>query len=161
MNASRRPRAHPNPTVVGVGNRFRRDDGAGLKLANRLRPAIRAEATVLELEGEPASLIEAWSGAAVVVVVDGVSSGAEPGTIHRFEPPDDPLPAELFRSSTHALGLAEAVELARELGRLPKRLVVYGIEGESFEAGEGLTPAVDEAVAKLAQRLERELGPEE
>ena len=31
------------------------------------------------------------------------------------------------------------MELARELDRLPARLVVYGIEGEDFEAGEGLT----------------------
>ena len=42
--------------------------------------------------------------------------------------------------------LPEAVELARELDRLPRRLVVYGIEGESFEAGEGLSPAVETTV---------------
>ena len=52
-------------------------------------------------------------------MIDGVSSGAAPGTLHRFEVADEPLPAELFSSSTHALGVAEAVELARELDRLP------------------------------------------
>lgn len=144
--------------LIGVGNRFRRDDGAGLEVARRLRLADPAGVTILEREGEPASLLEAWSHADEALVVDGVSSGAEPGTVHRFEVSGDPLPAELFRPSTHALGVAEAVELARELDRLPDRLVVYGIEGENFEVGEGLTPVVEAAVAKLVTELHRELG---
>ncbi|MGA8805322.1 MAG: hypothetical protein WB866_11580, partial [Solirubrobacterales bacterium] len=65
--------------------------------------------------------------------------------------------AELFRSSTHALGVADAVELARELDRLPARLAVYGIEGENFEAGEGLTPAVEATVDVLVGELCHEL----
>ena len=44
------------------------------------------------------------------------------------------------------------MELARELGRLP-RLVVYGIEGESFEAGEGLSDPVEKTVEKLVLDL--------
>ena len=58
------------------------------------------------------------------------------GTIHRLDASERELPAELFRASTHHVGLAEAVELARALGRLPARTVIYGIEGESFEIGE-------------------------
>ena len=51
----------------------------------------------------------------------------------------EPAPREEARpvdirvgSSTHALGLAEAMELARALGRLPP-VIVYGIEGKTFE----------------------------
>jgi hydrogenase maturation protease len=102
-------------------------------------------------------LLETWSGADEALVIDGVSSGAEPGTVHRFEVDGEPLSAALFHPTTHERGVAEAVELARELNRLPGRLVVYGIEGESFEAGEGLTPVVDSAVARLVLELYREL----
>lgn len=143
--------------LIGIGNRFRRDDGAGLEVARRLRLAHPPGVTILEQEGEPASLIEAWSDANQGLVADSVSSGADPGTVHRFDATEGPLPAEVFKSSTHALGLAEAVELARELGRLPGHLLVYGIEGQSFEAGEGLTPVVEEAVARLVMELYREL----
>ena len=48
------------------------------------------------------------------------------------------------------------MELARELGRLP-RLVVYGIEGETFEAGEGLSDPVEKTVEKLVLDLYNEL----
>jgi hydrogenase maturation protease len=78
--------------------------------------------------------------------------------VHRFDATDRPLPVELGSASTHALGLAAAIELARELGRLPRRLVVYGIEGERFELGEGLTPAVGDAVERLVAELRRDLA---
>lgn len=144
--------------LIGVGNRMRRDDAAGLEVARRLRRASPPGVNVLEREGEPASLLEAWAGAEEALLIDAVSSGGEPGTLHRFEVGDEPLPAELFRPSTHAMGVAEAVELGRELGRLPGRLAVYGIEGMSFEVGEGLTESVQLAVDRLVGELYVELG---
>ena len=71
-------------------------------------------------EGEPVGLIEDWAGADAVIVVDAVSSGAPPGTIHRLDPLSAPIPAALSQGSTHAFGLAETIELARALGRLPR-----------------------------------------
>lgn len=144
--------------LIGIGNRFRSDDAAGLEVARRLRLAHPPGVRFFEEEGEPATLIETWSDAEQALVVDAVNSGSPPGTLHRFEPTEVPLPAEFFRPSTHAMGLAEAVELGRELNRLPERMVVYGIEGESFDAGEGLTPVVQRAVAALVMDLYHELS---
>ena len=145
-------------SLIGVGNRFRRDDAAGLEVVRRLRLAHPPGVILIEQEGEPASLIEAWSAADEALVVDGISSGSEPGRVHRFDVTDAPLPAEIFNPSTHSMGLPEAVELARELDRLPGRLVVYGIEGESFAAGEGLSDPVQKTVEKLVMDLYRELS---
>lgn len=144
-------------SLIGIGNRFRRDDAAGLEVVRRLRLAHPPGVVLIEQEGEPASLIEAWSTAEEALVVDGISSGSAPGKLHRFDVTDAPLPAEIFNPSTHAMGLPEAVELARELDRLPGRLVVYGIEGGSFEAGEGLTGPVQNTVEKLVLELYNEL----
>jgi hydrogenase maturation protease len=143
--------------IVGVGNPWRSDDGAGLAVARALRGTIPG-VDVLEREGEPAALIDAWDGADAAWVVDAVASGAAPGTIHRFDATDGALPAALFGASTHHLGLADAVELARALGRLPGRLVVVGIEGASFDAGATLTPAVATAVAEAAALVRREVA---
>jgi hydrogenase maturation protease len=133
-----------------VGNEWRSDDGAGLEVARRLRAA---GARAVEREGEPIDLIDMWADEPQTTVIDAVSSGAEPGTIHRVDAGQTRLPAELFRGSTHALGVAEAVELARALGRLPPRLTVIGIEGAAFTAGKGLTSAVEDAVARVVREL--------
>jgi hydrogenase maturation protease len=141
--------------VIGVGNRWRRDDAAGLAVAQLL--AGRLPVQVLEREGEPAGLIDAWNGTDAVWLVDAVASGSPPGTVQRIDVAEQELPPDLFRASTHHLGLAEAVELARALGRLPERIVFYGIEGRSFEAGEGLTPAVEDAVGEVAEAIRKEV----
>jgi len=148
-----RGRAPLRVVVIGVGNAYRRDDGAGLALAGRLVRSPGVE--VVRCEDEPTRLLEAWAGADLALVVDAVSSGAEPGTVHRLDASCRPLPAAVFRGSTHALGLGEAIELARALGRLPGRLLVYGVEGADFGTGEGLSPAVTAALGPLADELLR------
>lgn len=108
---------------------------------------------VAESDGDGAALIEIWEGARTVIVCDAVFSGAAPGTLHRFDARTGPLPATLVRHSTHAFGVAEAVTLARALGRLPPRLIVYGIEGMKMEAGVGLSSDVEDTAKALVERL--------
>ena len=83
------------------------------------------------------SLLSLWEDYETAIVVDATQSGAEPGTVRRLPVHDEPLPEELRRTSTHLLGVAEAVELARALGKLPARTIVYGIEGGSWDTGAG------------------------
>jgi hydrogenase maturation protease len=113
---------------------------------------------LLEREGEPTALIDAWEGADSLWLVDAISSGAEAGSVHRLDASDRELPAGLFSTSTHHVGLAEAVELARALGRLPRQVVVYGVEGGSFAVGEELTPAVAHAVDQVANAVREEVS---
>ena len=91
-------------------------------------------------------------------MIDAVSSGAEAGTIQRLDASVEPLPASLASApSTHAVGLGQAIELGRALGRLPGRLIVYGIEGNTFTAGEELSPRVAEALKSLVEQVHREV----
>jgi hydrogenase maturation protease len=144
--------------IIGIGNAFRGDDGVGLIVAQRLRALALPDVTVLEQSGEGTALVEAWKAAEQVIVVDALSSGSEPGTIHRFEAGQKPLPAHFSAGSTHAFGLAEAVELARQLDRLPPGLVIYGIEARDFAPGTGLSPEVETAAAALIEQIALELS---
>jgi hydrogenase maturation protease len=139
--------------VIGVGNAWRGDDGAGLAVARRLRELSPAGVEVHEIEGDATALMDVWFGADRVVVVDAAQSGAAPGTVRRFDVRAAALPARLLRSSTHAFGVPDAIELARALGRLPATVDVYAIEGASFAAGDGLTPSVERAAEALALAL--------
>jgi hydrogenase maturation protease len=144
--------------VVCVGNRLRGDDAAGLEVARHLHGTLPEEVAITEREGEPTALIDTWEGVDALWVVDAVSSGSEPGTVHRLDAGERPLPPDPFRASTHHMSLAETVELARALGRLPARTVVYGIEGGSFGIGEELTPAVASAAAAVADAVREEVA---
>ena len=143
--------------VIGIGNAYRHDDAAGLMVARRLKEQNLDSCVVYEQSGEGTALMDLWKGAEHVVVIDAVQSGAAPGTIHRFDADLNPLPASVFRDSTHSFGLMEAVELSRALKQLPSDVVIYGIEGQNFEAGTGLSPAVQAAVKDLAESLQQQM----
>jgi hydrogenase maturation protease len=143
--------------VIGVGNALRGDDAVGLVVLERLREA-RPTVPMREESGEGAALMEAWAASQHVIIIDATASGAAPGTIHRLDAQEQPIPAEFFHYSTHDFGVAEAVEMARVLGRLPARLIIYGIEGSSFDFGAELTPAVAQAVPEVVQRVHQELA---
>ena len=131
--------------VIGLGNEFRHDDAVGLIAVRRLRKnGLAAE----EHEGDLATLMDRWTAAEDVILIDAVSSGAEPGTIHFLDISLAPL-CEHVTSSTHALGLADAVELSRALGTLPPHVYVFGIEVRNVRAGVGLSFEVERALPVL------------
>jgi len=146
----------PRALIIGIGNEFSHDDAAGLFVARMVKKARVDGLEVREESGEGASLLEAWKDHEVVFVVDAIRSCGPVGRVHRFDAGAARLPAEPFRRSTHAFSVPEAVALARALGTLPKRLIVYGIEGRNFEAGQGLSPAVTKATEEVVSRLIQE-----
>jgi hydrogenase maturation protease len=141
----------PSILIVGVGNAYRRDDGVGPAIASRLRSALAADIRVVAKDGNFVSLLDDWQGTDTVIIADATSSGSAPGTISRHEAHKGPLPAECSQASTHSFGIAETIELARAVGRLPLHLIVYGIEGRDFSLGEGLSPDVAAAVDEVAR----------
>ncbi len=138
------------PLVIGIGNPARGDDAAGLRVVE----ALGLSDTVLEHDGEPASLIALWEDHDEVVLIDAVTSGADRGTVIEIDAAFSMLPAGMCHS-THALGPAEAVELARALGKLPSRITILGIEGANYSFGAGLSSEVERAVDQVVRRVRR------
>jgi hydrogenase maturation protease len=139
--------------VIGVGNEFRRDDGAGPAVIARLRGLAPPGVRLVVTDGEPARLVEAWTGAALAVVVDAVRAEPPcPGKIHRFVL-DQPRAGTGRGTSSHGLGLDDAIALAAALDRMPGRLIVHAIEAADLTQGPGLSPPVAAAVALVARAV--------
>lgn len=137
------------PLIVGCGTADRGDDAAGLVVARRLRE-IGFEA--LEHSGDGLALMELWHGRELVILIDAVVTGAVPGSLGVWDAADARFVAEGFRG-THAVGIADAVKLARVLGRMPARLYIYGIEARRFEPGAGLSAEVEAAVEPVTRSI--------
>lgn len=146
-------KSHSKILVIGVGNPFRGDDAAGLHVARRVKQMDAGGAAVIEHSGEGAALMEAWAGADTVVLIDAIQTGAVPGTVRRFEPLSNPLPAEILRHSTHTFSIPQAIELGRALNQLPTCLVLFGIEGRNFQAADELSPEILAILDEVARRV--------
>ncbi len=141
----------PERLVIGIGNPDRGDDAAGVLVARRVHGGRAIEWSDCSV------LIELWNSADHVIVVDAMRSGLPPGTIRRFDALSEHLPAHTF-PTTHAFGVAETVELARAMGKLPQQLTIYGIEASAVDVGSHLSDEVAEAVERVVSEIDSELG---
>lgn len=146
--------------VIGVGNELRGDDGVGPAVSRLIAREAEPGVSVLAAPADGLALLDSWRGVDVAIIVDAVSSGAAPGTIHCVHGIDDARLISSVRWSSHSFGIPEAIGLARALGSLPKVLTIYGIEGSTFEAGAGLSQPVRDAAQKLKDLILSGLGGE-
>ena len=144
--------------VIGVGNDFRGDDGAGLAVVRSLRGLSLGGAEFVELNNELSGLLESLQACDAAIIVDAVKSGAQPGTIHRFDAGEKPLPGNRSQRSTHAISLSSLLELARAQGTFPRHVLVFGIEGRDFAHTNALTPEVKKAVDRVVSIVQAELS---
>lgn len=143
--------------LIGIGNEYRCDDSVGLHVIRVLKTRNLPDVVCVESTGDGAELIEMFSSAGMVILIDAVSSGGHPGTIYTFDAHKHPLPTQLSFQSTHVFNVGDVIELARVLEQLPPILIVYAIEGENFSTGIGLTSKVEKAAHEVVQLVSGEV----
>ena len=144
---------------VGVGNEFRSDDSLGYYLIKQLEKILWGQGFEFALaSGEGSALMDLWSEREHVVVFDALMSQGSPGRLVELNANEDYFPSDLFKYSSHAFSLAEAVELSRVLGRLPKMLQVFAIEGQNFGYGQIISEPVLRSCEELLDSLEAVFG---
>jgi hydrogenase maturation protease len=137
--------------VVGIGNRFMTDDSVGLIVAAELRRrGLPSGVKVIKCGTDEFSLLDELENAGSVVIVDAVLSGKPPGTISVFSPDETELAWNSCGTSLHMFSLAETIALARALG-VSAGITVVGIEPESVEPGEKLTPSIAASLQKIVE----------
>ena len=161
-------------TVIGLGNSEMGDDGVGVALVEMLRAeqeAGRWACSAGRVAGrEPVRLVTAdrdpaLAGACIAegdpaLLVDAVDMRREPGSWRVFRPDDADFPASERSASTHSLGAAEMVELARHLG-LAGGLRLLGIQFADLSPGRGLSAALSRRLPELLDTIKQEVGHEE
>jgi len=139
--------------VLGVGNEFFGDDGAGIAAVRRAQARYNGKGvTFAEASGGGLELLDRMVGHPAVLIVDAAVTGmAPPGTVLLLSP--ESLPAGV--SDAHGAGLGTALAIGRRMGlALPERLDVLAIEALSMdEPGAGLSPplanSLEDAVAAI------------
>lgn len=143
--------------LIGTGNLWRGDDGAGIILAEKIRKERLPGMEVILHQGDGASLIPLWEGVDRVILVDAVYSRGTSGRLFRFDLNKEPLPENLFPVSTHALGIPEALCIVKKLHQpFPSCFILFGVTGERFDWG--AKPSFD--IASLAEAFLRRIKDE-
>lgn len=139
--------------VVCLGNEHRGDDGFGPRVAHCLHAGPPVGARVVAHRGDALALIDLWDGCERVILVDAIAASLTPGTVLRFDVSRERAPFELGAPSSHALGAGGAIELARALGRLPRRVEVVAVVAGCYGMGDAPGAEVAAQVEPVARTV--------
>jgi hydrogenase maturation protease len=139
--------------IVGIGNRFRGDDGAGPFLIDCLRGKVGE--ILLDVGEEPLNYLGVIESVApdTVLVFDTAQMGEKPGTIRRVNIEGLSISATV---STHSIPLEQILRLIET--RTQSNIVLFGVQPRRLELGNGMSPEVRGAVIRFASQLESILG---
>jgi len=145
--------------VIGCGNVLASDDAIGLEVIARLKKQeLPPDVEVIE-GGTPGLSVLDWiEGYDKAILVDAIQSGAPPGSVHRVplsQLTQGPLPL-----SAHDMNLVDALALGYRAmpERMPKAIVVIGVEiatEDKFKVG--LSPQVQAAIPEAIEAVLREI----
>ena len=140
--------------IVGRGNPAAGDDSAGLEIVHRLSELGDCGCDLRAETAPGVELLDIFFLADVILFVDAVTSGVVPGTLYLTSLPSKELePRALGALSSHGWGLVESLKLARALGRAIPRLFLLGIEAGTVTQGAPRSPAVEQAIALVVERI--------
>ena len=133
------------PLVIGLGNPLRGDDGFGVLAAGNLMD--REDIDCQVLHGNATEILAAWHGYERVLILDAIDvKGEHPGTLREINLKKEALPVRFFTSSSHGMGVYEALELGKALDNCPQELRMIGVVAMQFDMGAGLSPQVSQAI---------------
>lgn len=138
------------PLIVGLGSPHGDDRAGWLIVEHLLAAGISSDNA--KTAAHPADLLDWCDTARPLFVCDACASVGTPGAIHRWDWPGE-LPVDVKFRGSHDLPLIPVLELGAQLGRLPAKVVVWGITGAAFQPDSPMSPAVEEATRRLAARL--------
>jgi hydrogenase maturation protease len=148
--------------VLGVGNPLMGDEGIGVYLVERLTRSAAEYPSVdfVDAGAGGLSVLHDLGGRHKAIIIDCAFMDEEPGTIRRFAPEEVRSTKVLAHQSLHEADLMRIIEIGRQLDQAPEEIVIFGIQPERVEFGQGLSPTLtartDEYVSQILQELRDE-----
>jgi len=148
-----------NVVVIGLGNILWSDEGVGVHLARRLSQKHEEFPFVDFLDAGSAgmSLLHLIANREKAVIIDCAKMGAQPGTIRRFTPDQVESVKKLTNFSLHEADILQVINLSKQLGECPEKIVFFGIQPESIKPGRDLSKTlsigIDNYIADICKEL--------
>ena len=139
--------------ILGIGNPILTDDGAGIKIAQRLKiekPGLE----VIETSEVGLALLELITGYDKVIIIDSIKTeNGKPGELYKLKLAD--LKPSGYFPSSHGIDIATAVELGQRVGyKMPEHISLYAVEvKDNSTFSEDCTQEIEKKIPVIAKRI--------
>jgi hydrogenase maturation protease len=123
--------------VIGLGNTLMSDEGVGVRVVQRLSALADSfpQVDFTDAGTGGMSILHLIEGRDKAVFIDCAKMGQKPGTIRKFIPEELKSTKVLSHQSLHEADLIKIIDMARQLGRCPAEIIIFGIEPQSVNPG--------------------------
>jgi len=141
--------------VVGIGNPIMGDDSVGIRVVEELKKEVEVDTAILTTT--TFEVLDKIMGYDKAIIVDGIKSGNEPGTIYELTV-DDVFYTYSF-TNTHNLSLATTLKIGYLIfpEKMPKYIKLIAVEVENIDFGKDCSPKVKNAIPKVVEMIKKEL----
>ena len=143
--------------VIGLGNTILCDDAAGIIIGKGIAKKVSPDRIdFVEASYAGWRLIDILRGYRRLIIVDSiVGDKYRPGECYRVDPKKI---CSLHLSSTHGMGLNEAIAFAKQNGyEMPERISLYAVGVKNpFEFGETVCAEVTDKIPGIIEQIIRE-----
>ena len=145
----------PRILVAGVGNVLLQDDGFGPHAIARLQAEyeIGGDVELLDLGTPGLDFVDYLLDRDVLIILDALASGGEPGTILSFDRQQLREYLPNVRLSAHQPCLQETLFTAETAGVCPQEVLLVGVVGNCFEVCAELGPQMSAALPQALERI--------
>ena len=140
--------------VIAIGNDLYGDDGVGNAVLNVLEqiPEMK-DVELIDGATDALGLIDHFSGADHVVIVDAAQMGENPGTVKIFSKEEVELKIEMDNLSVHGISLAETFNIAQMVDSLPEKITIIGIEPKNIGISQKLSDVVTQSIPEVVSNI--------
>jgi hydrogenase maturation protease len=144
--------------VLGIGNILLRDEGVGVRVAQRLQ-CMQLPASVEVVDGGTAGadLLDVLAERKKVIVIDAVDAEIEPGAVLRFGG-DELEPSKTAEVSLHDVGIAETLAMTKMLSCAPESVVFLGVKPADLRPGLELSERVADSMEHVIELVLGEIA---
>lgn len=145
-------------TIIGIGNTMMGDDGIGVRTAEALAERdLGPDVDVVIGSTAGMALVRYFLDSDVVIVLDGLDVGDEPGSVYRFDA-DDAGVGSLRSHTSHGISVPDLLQAARLRGSTTT-VLIYGVQvGDVSMRIDELTPALEKALSEVADMVAAEVA---
>ena len=143
----------PKTLVVGIGNPILTDDGAGIRIALKIKEKL-PHLEVIETSEAGLGLLDQILGYERLILIDSIiTAKGAPGELYRLDMQD--LKPGLNLSSSHGIDISGAFEVGLQLGfQMPALVRIYAMEiADNTTFCETCTPAVANRIDWAADHI--------
>jgi hydrogenase maturation protease len=156
--------------VIGLGNILLSDEGSGVHIVRQLsNQSAKSETSPLggqdkfpgvefiDAGAAGMNLLHLIANRKKAIIIDCAKMGEKPGTLKRFTIDQVTSIKHLTHFSLHETDILQVLNLSKQLGECPDKVIFFGIEPESLNPGQNLSKTLSAKIDTYISAIFREL----